>query len=273
MKKTGFVALVIFALSLVACDEFFSTSWGDPREYEQSNIKVTGGNVEKWEELAVGNPELGIAIGEKIATILSDPNSSLSAEEKNKIRKSGIRIAVEASGIGEAILTQAADVLGEFDNDENPNEDVVRDIFKKIQKDFNAKNGKEAAELITQIVSVSGPVPGVPPKHSEAPQFDPPLDDLSPAEVAQAIIVLALGAIKDDIDLNNLTDEDWKKIENLVDGLRVSSTGQVVVDETGGKTPSDEALVLAAYLNHLISDPKFDDNTLTSALKKLPFFE
>ena len=306
MKKIAFIAILAFAISLMACDEFFSTSWGSPREFQLSNVNVEGDNVDQWFELVVGDPDLALIVSdaiaetveenaealeeiadslEEIAEKLDDPTIGNEEkakleeekakleeeqvklqEEQAKLIEGGIRIAIEASGIGTSMVTHASNLLAELDNS-TPSEDMIRGILENIQNDFINGNGYAAADNIARMVepNITGRNDG------DVPQFDPLLAGLvQPGDAAQTIIVLALASAPDDIDYEDPS--SLNKIEDLVEGLTLNNAGKVAIDESSG-TPSSEALTLAAYFNLITSDERFDNNPLTKAIRGLPLLD
>ena len=253
MKKFTaiFFAAVIFALIFTSCDDFFSKSFGKPRKYDVSKIDLNAGNVDKWIDLAVGNPELADALTEKIKQELKHAKG----KDKAILMDAGVKLAVESSGLGESILSNAADLLGNLtDSDGKDLDEVMTDLIKKIRNDFNSKGGKKAANNITAIVSsdISGTGNG------EAPQFgDGYKNTVSPGDVAEAVMVLALA------ELGNDSIDDWSDLDRL-DLKYEQGVGFVVIVGS----PSPNQITIAAYLNLILNGgSKFDDNPLTSAFK------
>jgi hypothetical protein len=238
--------LVLGTLILSSCDEFYSSTWGTTRKYEGSKIDLNAGNLDAWVETAIGNPELANALLEKI----KDDLPGLSGKDKAKYQDTGVKLAVEASGIGSSILSNAAVALDQL---EKKNSDAVKDILSNIQNDFKKNNGAKAAKDIAEIVDV--PDSDKPPEI----QGDYALS-ASASDVGQAVMVLALAVIGDINETTNLN------VNDLEIGLTFDG-GKVEVAK--GKDALLEARVLAAYLN-LIADgvnETFDSNPITKAIK------
>jgi hypothetical protein len=128
MRKTVYsVILFLFlgTLILSSCDDFYGSSWGSPREYDPSNIKLSLNNLNDWVENAIGNPELSRALRKRIKS--DSPN--LTGADKAKYQEAGVKLAVEASGIGSSIISNAAGALDQLGEN---NEDAVKDILASI---------------------------------------------------------------------------------------------------------------------------------------------
>ena len=248
-------AFAIFTFVFVSCDEFFSTSFGKPRKYDISKINITAGNLDKWIDLAVGNPELAAALTEKIIQELD----SKTGAEKAKFMDAGVKLAVESSGLGESILSNSADILADLaDADSDELEGILTKLFENIRNDFNSGNGQKAADNIAAIASKD--IEYTEQSNGWAPQFGQEYrDTASPGDVAEAILVLVLG------ELGDADIEDWNKLPKM-DLAYDPDEGCFVVK---GVDPSDNQIAVAAYINLIIvGGDKFNDNPLTSAIMK-----
>jgi len=271
VKKTVFfAALAIFALTLsfTACDDFFTDGWGSSRDYKASNIDVKVGDLDKWIDRVVGNPPLAKLVSEDILNKVT--SGSLSSNEKLLYQRAGVKIAVESSGLGVALLSNALDTLADVadkidDLSESELEALLKDILSGIQGDFVKTGGVDAADNIADMVKMD--IEGLDTlSDGDVPMFG---DDsyfatiATASEIAKAILVLTLAEVeKSGIDI-----DDWEdfSLEDLDIGLRLSNDGKIETD--GSAEPS--ALVLAAYLNLIASETtgKFNDNFLTKAIK------
>jgi len=255
MKKIVFLVVLVIVLAFASCDNFFGKSWGTPREYDVSKIEVNAGNVAEWVDRAIGNPELAAAITDKIIEELD----KASADDKAILMEAGINLAVESSGMGESMLTHAADILGDMDN---LDPDDVTELLRKMRGDFNSKGGRKAAKNIATIANK-----GLKVSNDGIPTFDDGYaNSAKPGDVAEAIMVLVLGELGDgDLD-------DWGDIENQYPGLEIDDTlDPPMVKALPGASSSE--LALAAYLNLIVTGgSKFDDNDLTKTIRKA-FFE
>jgi hypothetical protein len=247
---------LIFVSVFVSCDSFFSTSWGSERSYDPDKIDLSTGNLDSWIEKSIGNPKLAAAITEKIKQkVASMGNGS----ERARFQEAGVELAIEASGIGTSILSNAADVLGNIDDRDG--DEAVTEILNNIQSDFSS-GGPQAAANLAEIVNIS-----VDPNskgNGSTPKFDP--DDsyaksAAASDVGEAVLVLSLAVLGDNIT-NGV---DTLNENGSVGGLK-HENDEIKVD---GNNPSPEAIALAAYLNLIIKDPteKFDNNPVTSAIK------
>jgi hypothetical protein len=240
--------------TLYSCDDFYSTSLGESREYDLSKIKLTQSNLQAWKEKSVGNPKLAKALGEKIIEELKLELDSKSGAEKAAYQKAGIELAIEQAGIGTKIIEVASSDLTKISDGDK---DAIQGLLNKVQKDLD--DVAVAAKSITAIVgsSVSNT------SNNEAPLFDSAYAKAaSPSDVGMAVMVLALSLIPD-IDENTNLDN----LQSLIPSLAINNN-KVEIDTTNG-TPSDEEKVLAAYLNLITSDTtgKFNDNPITGGIK------
>jgi hypothetical protein len=268
VKKTALPAiLVIFVLGLsfTACDDFFSSGQGSFRSYKVENIDVTAANIEEWLHRTVGNPDLAHQV--TLAIIYKLEILPFNHPDRPVLLRYGVKIAAESSNLGVAILINALDILPDLadgDLTEEQMKEKLKDILKGIQDDFRNSGGVSAAESITKMTMFDVDLRG------DYPTFRPGsfAHEASPSEVARTILVLALATVEEsDVDI-----EDWQdfNLDQLTIGLSIDAdTNRVVIDGD----QSDEALVLAAYLNFIIADPsgKFADNFLTGAIRNAFF--
>jgi hypothetical protein len=247
MKKLSCCILVILFFSFSSCDDFFSHSLGKPQKYDLSKMDVNAENVDKWLESARGNPELTAALLVKIKQELG----STDGPEKAKLMEAGIKLAVQSSGLGMIIINQASDAMG---NPDDVNEDTLMDLLNGIRNDFNSNGGAKAAEDLSEIAGMDIEAQ----QEGSVPQFgDDYKEAADPDDVAEAILVLALGELGPDPVI-----DDWSNTTEL--GLDITD-GYVTITDSD---PSPNQVVLAAYLNMLAEgDPKFDENPLTSVIK------
>jgi|TergutMp193P3_1026864.scaffolds.fasta_scaffold05163_6 hypothetical protein len=247
MKKVICYVIAVLVLAFSSCDDFFSTSlWPSTLKYDAANINVNAENVDQWLDSARGNPELTAALLDKITRDLE--SGKYSGAEKAKLIEAGIKLAVQSSGLGTSIISNASNVLGNLDN---VDEDTLLDLLDGIQSDFSRHGGPTAAANLSTIAATG--ISGNPP------QFEPAYKSTAkPGDVAEAIFVLALGELGPTANI-----EDWSNPDVL--GLDISEDGHITVIDPN---PSPGKLALAAYLN-LINDggPSFNDNPLTSVIK------
>jgi len=254
MKRTALPAslvILIFALNLTACDDFFSSGWGTPREYSAGNINVTINNLDRWLDRTIGNPPLAKLVSENISKQVADPHHPHRAQ----FQRAGVRMAVESSGLGVALSTNALAVLSDMaDADDEDMEEMLKDILSGIQRDFRNSGGAAAAANITTIAA--NDIPGNPPT------FPPEsfAHQSTPSEVGQVILVLTLAVM----DEKDVVIDEWDFDDLYRIGLDYTNG---VFSITGA---SDTVRVLAAYLNLITKengDSRFDDNFLTAAIR------
>ena len=259
----AFLAILALAFSLTACDDFFSSGWGNPREYRVENINLTVNNIERWFDRSIGNPPLAARVNEAILLRLED---YLSPEDRRVFQRYGVRIAVSSSNMGVIILSNALDVLAnlaDFDDMEDEDiEEMLLDILGSIQNDFRNAGGVAAGENIANMIGgdIDTTAAGVPTFNADS--F---VHEASPSEVAMAIMVLTLAIVEDSQYADSISDWENFDLEALDVGLDINDEGQVIV--TGDDT-NPKVLVLAAYLNLIKADSgRFEDNFLTGAIR------
>ena len=252
VAKAGTVLLtaaaLTLALTLVSCDDFFSSSFGKAREYDTAKIELNAGNANDWVRQATGNPSLAAAITKKIKEEVAGMGDTA---DRAALQNAGVKLAVESSGVTYIIISDAANALSALESGDH-NEDSVKNLLSDIQKDFGA-DGEKAAGDLAEIVNVGISTTDNVPEFSNT--YAATAD---PATVGEAVMVLALAVIP---DVNNAT------LSNLVDlGLEVNTEGKVKVT---GSSPTNEQKALAAYLNLIADDRngKFGNNPITSGIK------
>jgi hypothetical protein len=243
-KILGTAWAVLVAVVAVSCDDFYSSSWGTPREYESSKIVLSQDNLSLWKNKAVGNPALAKALVKKIIAELPGKSGA----EKAAFQSAGIDFAIEQSGLGVKILELAGSDLSHIDSDEG-----VKGLLNKVQNGIGS-SGKTAAENIAAIVASSVEISGGIPQFKLSPDLYGQTVD--PSEAGLAIMVLALAEIA-----TIQSGSDFDLVASA--GLELVGGNQIKI--TGAETPTRVAL--AAYLNLIATSGKFDDNMITSGLK------
>jgi hypothetical protein len=238
MTKNRFligVVLFVASLAFMGCDSFFTTPmFGiSPREYKPENIDVNKDNLDSWKKAAVGNPDLALALAQKIQGMgTTDP----------ELLAAGASFAIQAADIGTTILSKVG-TLNEILED-NGDERALTNLFEGIRKDFLDSNGKEAAGVLAAILvqDISG---------NNFTGYSP-----SPGDAAQAVMVLTL-ALDGDKPIDDVGPD-------LLKSYGITFTGKVPSAST---TASPEAKVLVAYLNYIRTSPDADSNPITSAIQ------
>ena len=256
-----FLLLSIFIF--VACDSFYSNSWGTARKYDPANIDLNADNVDSWIELAIGNPELAKALTEKIKGMVKNmPDSA----ERAKLQAAGVTLAIEASGLGTTLLSnmdKLSDILDEENNNTGDSDAIVQ-LLDSMQGDFKSAGGSAAANDLAQIVKPAGKDFDTPPEFDQSYA-----KDANASDVGQAIMMLTLAVLEQEGKDANVFN-DASDIEGLGIGLEITDdSGERKVGNQSGTDSSDEAKALAAYLNLIMSDTtgKYDKNPVTSSIK------
>jgi hypothetical protein len=259
IKKSGsflLCVLVLTALVFVSCDSFFSTSWGSERDYDPSKIDLTIKNLDSWIQKSIGNPKLAAALTEKIVKKI-EANPDPWNQDTATYQEKGVKLVIEASGIGTSILSNAADVFSDIENLKGDEaEQAVKDILSNVQDDFSS-GGPQAAENLTKIINGNITDPTGTPELTGIYARD-----ASPGDVGQAVLVLALG-ILDDIN------GDFDKLKSGTDsiaGIKLNTSDKRFF--CAGSETTSQSIALAAYLNLIAGGgKKFENNPVTKALK------
>jgi hypothetical protein len=264
-----FAFLLAATFVFVSCDDFFSTSWGAPRAYDSSKIDVNAGNVDQWIAESAGNPELAEALMEKIKADLEGAEQGALTSEQLALQNAGMKLAIEASGLGTSLISNATSALSDLNNLDNLEEDqieeTVKNLFKNIQGDFRA-HGPTAADNLAGIAGYSLTDSLDSLANGGTPQFSQDYRDaVKPADVGMAVVTLALAIIED--KAGDVTGVDLKDLSEIDIPISIGADGKVSITETD-KNPEPEIVVLAAYLN-LIAEGGggFESNPITSALR------
>jgi hypothetical protein len=244
--KTVWVLTVLVLFAVTSCDNFYSTSWGKAREYDASKITLTQDNLKQWKKAAVGNPELSEALVKKIISQLDGKSGA----EKAEFQSAGIEFAIEQSGLGVKILELAGSDLSNIDSEEG-----AKDLLKKVQNALSST--QSAADNIGKIVSKSS-ITGK--AANETPKFDvndPYGKTVDPSNVGLAVMVLALAEFDDIGNMKDISD---------LPGFDFTGDNPPLVKITSANA-SDNEIALAAYLNLIVSDSRFDDNQVTKGIR------
>ena len=268
MKKIimGLLVILVFGSVFSSCDGFFSASWGakSQREYDADKIDVNTENLDLWIKRAVGNPALAAIINEKIAQIVRTGPYN---RDKAILVDGAVKLAVESTGLGQSILSNATGSLMDMLNGEGEGDmDLISSILGDIQRDFNNNGGQQIAENLGRLLIESGSInnTGI----GQAPRFDAAYAGIAqPSDVSEAIIVLVLGSLNTPVNEIDLDD-----LDGIMDGLNFvqGNNGKTIVTVGPGATDAD--IALAAYAN-LLNDPAFeskaDGNPILSVLKSM----
>ena len=257
------LSISIVVLSLTVCDQFFTKGFEKSRNYRAENIDLTIHNLDRWLHRSIGNPPLARQLTIVILNKLDSP--LLSARDKALFQRAGIKIAVESSNLGVTLLGNALGLLANAVYGTDEDHLLLKSILSGVQRDFASNGGQAAAQTIAWLVlrdmgDVDRFVNGYTPRFTEDSHF---AATASASEVAQAVLMLSLFKL----EKNNIEDvSEWDSftLRALNVGLDLCSEGRTVVVDGN---PAPEALVLAAYLNLIAENDRFEDNLLTSLIR------
>ncbi|MDR1784932.1 MAG: hypothetical protein LBR23_00470 [Spirochaetaceae bacterium] len=255
MKQKILFALagVFLVIGLTGCDDFFSTTWGVKRGYDSSKIELTLDNLQDLVDAAEGNPELAEALAKAIIKKIGQTSGT----ERAKYQEAGIDAAIEQAGLGTAIVNSAMSLLSDIDNIA----DNAPKLFNNILSDL-IENAPAAA---SNIAAIAGATISAADSTPEFAANDPYAAAASPSDVTQAVMILAMSMVPAGFDFTGVD-----SINGVNSNLTVTEEGSPKkVGVTEGATK--EEVALAAYLNLIASDPdgKYENNSITSAIKSM----
>jgi hypothetical protein len=179
MRKHYFYLFPLFfaaAAMLVSCTDFFSTSlatWAS-RDPDKIVPGVNAGNVDELIAMAKNDTDLSLAVLKKIRNAV---DSDASEGDKAKLQCAAVTAAVNAVGLGQAVLG-VLDDLGAIEGDDNIRE-LVMDSLDGM------KNLEEAASVLYTIL----PSP-------DSPAFNSYVSEASAIDLAMAAVILLAGEVK-----------------------------------------------------------------------------
>ena len=184
-----------------SCTDFFTTSLFPWASRNPNDIipKVTKDNVDDLIELFENDPDGSLALLKKI----KDAAGEASGDEKNQLLGAALEAAVNASGLGQAIISAAGNI-----NNLKDEEDVRGMLLETMDKLTNL-------EETSAILSGMLPKPGDYPDHPN-PEFLEFCDKAKTEDLAMAAVVLLLGVASKscDGDFNALLDDPLKFLDN-----------------------------------------------------------
>ena len=238
IKPCLFGMIILFMLlAFTACDDFYSTTYGTERDYDPDKINLTADNLNEWLDAAIGRPKLAKVLSEKIKDMVT--GGKLSEKDKQKFQEAGVKIAIEASGIGIIFLSNVGDV---FDAAQDGDPEAVITLITDIIEDFKKAGGPAAARDLAGIVLAD-------PENY--------FSNAGSGDVSMVVLVLTMSVICDisEIDTENLTLEDlnlWKDEDGVITGIQEELL-----------SPELETLI------HFLKGG-IDDNSLAGGILNLP---
>jgi len=223
-KAMCLLCVVLLVLAFSSCDSFFSSTWGTQREYDMSRISLNTGNLNDWINAALGNPGLSLKLAEKI----NNEMGSKSGPERKEFSRAGVKLAVEASGIGPAALTSV---------------DAITDAneLKGLLESIDSKVNKDAAGVLAGIIN-NGDITG-----------------LDASDAGMAVIVLTLAVVND----AGKAVRDVGELHDLeAFGVKKENDKFVVVQQSG---VTQNATALVKLLNAIVTGSF--DNPITDAIQ------
>jgi hypothetical protein len=235
MKKLSLAAaLVLCAVLLGSCLDFFTNSWGKEMARDPGTITVTSKNVNALLKESRGDPAASRGILDKIAAELKgnpNPDPTLQA--------AAITAANQAAGLGELVLGSINTVL------EDPDNADFDELLKKIEDETKGKELDKISTNVTDSLSsavttgTNGPV--------LTGAF---VDSVSDGDLALLAMTLVMGELGNE-DFETYIDT-WGDSGKKLDG--------------SGNTLTDSEKLIAAIANTLASRP---NSTIGGQLNEL----
>jgi len=187
-KPRIIILISIITVLAISCTDFFSSSWAPWAARDPNKLvpKVTTGNVDELILMAENNPDLSLAVLEKIGSAVK----GASGKSKQKLQNAALSAATNAVGLGQAALGAANDII----NIDLSNEDEAAEQAKKILLDAvdNMKNLDSTTQALLEIL----------PDPNDSEAFDEWASGANADDLAMAAAILLAGEVKkaDNID-------------------------------------------------------------------------
>jgi hypothetical protein len=224
--KHIFVPGLILGMGLLfcSCTGFFSTSlapWA-ARDPDKLIPNVTPGNVKELLDAAENNPDMSLALLKKI----KEAADTASGGEKAALQSSALEAAVNAAGLGSAVLNKAGAVASVKDPDD----------AKKLLTDAinDMKNLESAGSTLTSAL----------PDPTDAAAFTAFTDAASPDDLAMAAALLLAGEAKTHPDIDDYIETGFNKGTPNTDAERLAvKMAEAAMDKyTTGTSPLKDLL-------------------------------
>jgi len=260
MKKIYFLFCIVLVLSLSACDlilsgdSFFRNSLGSgmSRNFNPANVNINASNAASWVNRATGNSDLAYVVSSVIMDELK--NGSLSDGEKLVLIDAGVKLSIEASGVGTSIFSNALPELENlFDDDFSGDaSEILQQILNGVQQDFQANGGLSVADnlasIIDHAIDHSSSIPSLSSEY---------VDNASLNDVALTVIILTLGVVEDEFDGKVITPESMSTFINDLDNVSIVQGGSNDGTISINGDVDEKIVALAAVYNTLVLDPDF----------------
>jgi hypothetical protein len=236
LRLLGGALIVLFLLN--SCTDFFSESWGKPRD--PAKVKVDESNVEELLKIARGNPELSKAILDKI-----DANSS------DKLKHAAIKAANQAAGIPSLALENVK-ILTDAVND-HKYETALEEVAEAIQDAVAQNDLVGISDKLSEILGGAITKPSEPDEEPIPPEFTNDfLDNVSEADLTLMVMTLVLAKAQKVKDLYENEDFTFSDYINgkTVNGEYIEGLREKDVINGIGLDPDER--VMAAIVNEMV---------------------
>jgi hypothetical protein len=219
------------ALLLTACNEFFSSTWGESFARDPSGVKVTASNVDELLQAANGDTKASRAILKK-----------LKGTKNPKLQAAAVKAANQAGGLTGLALSNLGTLT---DGASAENEDALKELAGTVLAEAKKNDISGIAEDIAGILPVTDSPNG--------PVFEGDfIDSVSTADLTLLLVTLMLSEVPDP-DAPDAFDQYLT--DNWSDPNKINGTG----------LDGSEKLI-AAIANEVIARP---DSELGKMLKSL----
>ncbi|MDR2136492.1 MAG: hypothetical protein LBO76_07740 [Treponema sp.] len=246
MRKLKFgltAVLVLCAVLLASCLDFFSNSLGENLARDPATIKVTPDNVDKLLKESKGDSAASRGILDKIAAELKN-----SSTPDPKLQAAAVTAANQAAGLGELVLGNIGTVLNTVDgSDTTTDGDTFATLLGEVQ------NQVKENEFAKVAASTSDSLGGALDPAATTPQFKgEALNNVSEADLTLLAFTLILAETE---KISDRTFDDY--IKTWTDGNKLNGTGL-----------SDSERLIAAIGNKLANGDGKIGKTLGDLLGK-----
>ena len=205
-----------------SCSDFFSNSWAKWAARDPNKLipRVSLDNIDDLLKMAENDPDLSLAILKKLKNAADGASSD---EDKAKLQSAALEAAINAVGLGQAVISTAGKLTGlNGDDPETEAKDLIVDAINGLTN---------LEETSAALISVLPPV--------GSPEFDNFASTASANDLAMAATVLVAGEAKKqadnfDGDFNEYLDdlesrirsgdpEDLEESENLAQAMALAA--------------------------------------------------
>jgi len=212
-----FSLVVTVSAFFFSCTNFFSTSWAPwaARDPDKLVPAITADNVDELVSMAENNPDLSLAVLKKI----NDASKKAKGSDVNKLQGAAIDAAVNASGLAQAVLNAAGELINVTEGDD------AKDIILKALDDM--KNLEDASSFLKEILL---------PDPLNTDDFDAFLTGANADDLALAAALLIAGEAKSSGDPEEYVNESFNSLSPVTENEKLAMK---MIDEIIARPPEE----------------------------------